>query len=135
MKTAFYTLFAMCVVVNLAKAEMPVDPTAEASINSVEETPIVSVGQMYASMVVTTVEGASTMPDEAFVLLTGKIIKDLGDKKFTFKDDTGEVMVEIDEKYLEGKDITPESTVEIIGAINKKQPEQIKIEVRSLSLR
>lgn len=135
MKTAFFTLCAMCVAVNLAKAETPVDPMTEAPIDPMGEAPIQFVDRMYAAMVVTTVEGALTMPDKGFVLLTGKIINNLGDKKYTFKDDTGEVVVVIDDEYLKDVNVTPESKVEIIGEIDKETTGKFMLIVKSFALR
>ena len=44
----------------------------------------------------TTVAEALKLTDEANVTLTGHIVNSLGDEKYTFKDATGEVIVEVD---------------------------------------
>ncbi|MBO6290063.1 MAG: NirD/YgiW/YdeI family stress tolerance protein [Alphaproteobacteria bacterium] len=80
----------------------------------------------------TTVAEALKMRDETYVTLTGKIVNSLGDEKYTFKDETGEVVVEIDDEDWRGIKVTPENTITINGEVDKEMFEPTKIDVDSV---
>ena len=83
----------------------------------------------------TTVAEALKLSDEANVTLTGQIVNSLGDEKYTFKDATGEVIVEIDDEDWRGVKVTPENTVTINGEVDKEMFEPTKIDVDSVSVK
>ena len=83
----------------------------------------------------TTVAEALKLGDEANVTLTGHIVNSLGDEKYTFKDATGEVIVEIDDEDWRGVKVTPENTVTINGEVDKEMFEPTKIDVDSVSVK
>ena len=87
------------------------------------------------SVETTTVQKALSMSDETPVVLTGKIINNLGDEKYTFKDATGEIVVEIDDEDWRGLNVTPENTVEIRGEIDKDFYEKAKIDVDMITIK
>ena len=66
-----------------------------------------------------TVEQAKTMPDDAWVTLKGNIVQSLGDKRYLFRDATGEVQVKIGRKAWRGQDIGAGDVVEIRGEVDK----------------
>lgn len=80
----------------------------------------------------TTVAEALKMSDETYVALTGKIVNSLGDEKYTFKDQTGEVVIEIDDDDWHGVKVTPENTITINGEVDKEMFEPTKIDVDSV---
>lgn len=80
----------------------------------------------------TTVAEALKLSDEANVTLTGQIVNSLGDEKYTFKDATGEVIVEVDDEDWRGVKVTPENTVTINGEVDKEMFEPTKIDVDSV---
>lgn len=84
---------------------------------------------------VITVQEALNLNDEAKVVLRGNIINSLGDEKYTFKDASGEVVVEIDDEDWHGVKVTPENTVEIIGDVDKEANEPTTIDVDVITIK
>lgn len=82
-----------------------------------------------------TVAEALKLSDEANVTLTGQIVNSLGDEKYTFKDATGEVIVEIDDEDWQGRKVTPENTITISGEIDKEMFEPTKIDVETFTIK
>lgn len=82
----------------------------------------------------TTVQNALTMKDDASVRLVGHIEKSLGDEKYTFKDSTGEIIVEIDNDLWQGRTVTPNDSVEISGEVDKEWAGKSKIDVDTLKV-
>ncbi len=62
---------------------------------------------------------ALKLGDDAPVILTGKITKDLGGEKYLFTDQTGSVTVEIDNEDWRGVTANENDTVEIRGEVDK----------------
>ena len=85
--------------------------------------------------VIMTVQQALKKADDTPVILKGHIVNSLGDEKYTFKDATGEVIVEIDNEDWHGLKVTPEDTVEIAGDVDKEMFKQTKIDVNSISIK
>lgn len=69
--------------------------------------------------------------DDAFVLLSGKIVKQVGKDEFIFRDATGEVEVEISHRAWQGEIITPNDTVEIRGKVDKEW-DKTEIEIKQV---
>ena len=82
-----------------------------------------------------TVQEALKLNDEAKVVLQGNIINSLGDEKYTFKDATGEIVVEIDDEDWRGVKATPEKTVEIVGEVDKDANEPTTIDVDVVTIK
>ena len=87
-----------------------------------------------ANSSVKTVQEALTLRDNTPVVLQGNIINSLGGEKYTFKDATGEVVIEVDNEDWRGVDVTPEKKVEISGEVDKEMFEQTKIDVKSVRI-
>ena len=66
-----------------------------------------------------TIDVARTMPDDSNVILSGYIIKSLGNEKYTFQDATGNIKVEIDDDDWNGIDVNSEQKVKIFGEVEK----------------
>ena len=79
----------------------------------------------------TTIKEALKLRDESMVVLQGRIVASLGDEKYTFQDATGSVMVEIDDDEWRGITVTPDTTIEIVGELDKELFEATKIDVKS----
>ena len=88
-----------------------------------------------SAQTVTSVEKALSSRDETPVVLVGKIVNSLGDEKYTFKDTSGEIIVEIDDEDWRGVNVTPENTVEIRGDVDKDFYEKTKIDVDSIVIK
>ena len=118
MKKTFLTLLAICLSVSATNAQMGggfEGPSAEKNATTVAE--------------------ALKLSDEAYVTLTGKIVNSLGDEKYTFRDETGDVVVEIDDEDWRGIKVTPENTITINGEVDKEMFEPTKIDVDSFSVK
>ncbi|MDU8923741.1 NirD/YgiW/YdeI family stress tolerance protein [Pasteurellaceae bacterium LIM206] len=77
------------------------------------------------------VSGSDKWEDDAFVVLEGNIIKQVGKKDFVFKDDSGELTLEIDRKAWRGEVISPKDKVKIIANVDKSFG---KLEVEALAV-
>lgn len=82
----------------------------------------------------TTVKEALKLGDDSIVVLQGRIVASLGDEKYTFQDATGSVVVEIDDDDWRGITVTPETTLEIVGELDKELFEATKIDVKSFKV-
>lgn len=81
------------------------------------------------------VQEALSLRDDAKVTLQGQIVNSLGDEKYTFKDASGEAVVEIDNEDWNGVKVTPENTVEITGEVDKEFYEKPKIDVDTIKIK
>jgi len=59
------------------------------------------------------------MRDDAYVVLRGRIVRNLGGERYLFQDDTGTLSVEIDYELWQGQYIGPEDLVEIHGEVDR----------------
>jgi uncharacterized protein (TIGR00156 family) len=66
--------------------------------------------------VVFTVEQVKILPDDTWVMMTGTIVRFLGDEMYIFRDDTGDITVDIDRKFRQ--DFSVGDAVEITGKID-----------------
>ena len=82
--------------------------------------------------VVTAAEVAE-LPDDAEVRLTGYVVKNVGDEKYEFRDDTGTIIVEIDDEDWKGLEITPEQRVEITGEVDQER-QKTELDVDTIRL-
>ncbi len=65
------------------------------------------------------IKDAGKQPDDAWVTLRGNIVQHEGDDKYTFKDASGQGIVEIERKAWNGQQVTPSDTVELITKVDK----------------
>jgi uncharacterized protein (TIGR00156 family) len=66
-----------------------------------------------------TVAELVTLPDDTPVRLVGYVVESAGDESYTFRDDSGTVVVEIDDDDWNGLDIRPETRVEVAGEVDR----------------
>jgi uncharacterized protein (TIGR00156 family) len=69
---------------------------------------------------VSTVSEAKEMPDDADVILEGRIDMRLGHEKYQFSDETGTITVEIEDDEWRGVDVGPGDVVVIYGEVERK---------------
>ena len=67
-----------------------------------------------------TVEQAKTQPDDTWVTLKGQIVQGLGDKRYQFRDSSGEIQVKVGRKTWRGLQVGPQDTVELQGKVDKE---------------
>lgn len=78
-----------------------------------------------------TARQAAGMRDDSRVFLRGKIVQQLADDKYLFKDESGAIALEIDHEDWRGQSVSPEDTVEIYGKIDKDR-DNVEVEVKRL---
>lgn len=78
-----------------------------------------------------TVSQAAGLRDDTRVTLTGTIVESLGDEEYTFRDSTGDIVIEIDRKIWRGLSVAPTDTVEISGEIDVER-RRVEIDVKSI---
>lgn len=75
--------------------------------------------QASPAYVETTVSAILADPkDDAKVTLQGMLINKIGDETFTFRDDTGEILVEIDDDDFPNQPVTETTIVRIEGEVD-----------------
>ncbi len=95
----------------------------------------VQTGGFNGEVKITTVQDASKLRDDSPVVLQGNIINSLGDEKYTFTDQTGQITIEIDDEDWRGINVTPDTTVEIYGEVDKGFFKKTKIDVNSIRVK
>lgn len=83
------------------------------------------------SQAVKSVKDIQAAKDKAFVMIEGKIIKQVGKKDYLFQDATGEVEIEVSRKAWGGQTITPNDKIEIRGLVDKEW-DKTEIEVKQI---
>ena len=66
-----------------------------------------------------TVAEAQNQADDTWVVLTGRIVKQLGHEKYQFTDGTTSITIEIDDDVWQGLTVGPNDKVEIQGEVDK----------------
>ncbi len=84
---------------------------------------------------VISVKEAVDLRDDSKVVLEGNIVEQVGKKKYLFKDDSGEVIVEIDHDKWRGVTVTPEDRVIIYGEVDHHRHRPTDIEVKHIMLK
>ena len=79
----------------------------------------------------TTAQKVKEMKDDSWVKLRGNITERLSDDRYTFRDESGTVVVEIDHKRWNGVTVTPQDKVELQGKVDKEWNE-FEIEVKQV---
>jgi uncharacterized protein (TIGR00156 family) len=78
-----------------------------------------------------TVEEAKTLRDDTPVILQGKIERFLGDEKYLFSDDSGNITIEIDNRIWGSLSVDQNDVVEITGEIDRDFM-SLEVEVRAI---
>jgi uncharacterized protein (TIGR00156 family) len=81
---------------------------------------------------IVTVEAAKSFRDDYPVVLRGRIARFLGDEKYLFADETGNIVVEIDDRLWRGLSVDQNETVEITGEVDRGIG---KIEIEASSIK
>ena len=89
-----------------------------------------------SAVTVDTVAKAQKSQDETPVTLTGTILERIagGDDKYTFRDSSGQIVVEIDEELFLGRSVTPQTKVRLYGKVDKEMMKTTKIDVKRLDI-
>lgn len=76
---------------------------------------------------------AKTLRDDAWVVLEGNIVKQVGHELYEFRDSSGTVYVDIDDKYWVGQAATSNSKVRIEGEVDKDWA-SVEIDVKNIQV-
>lgn len=82
-----------------------------------------------------TVQQAKQLADDAAVKMKGSLVASLGDEKYTFKDNTGEITVEIDQEVMKKRTVDPKKVVTLIGNIDvefENDRSKVKVDVKKI---
>ena len=74
---------------------------------------------------------ALTLRDDSPVILRGRIVRFLGDEKYTFTDSTGSITIEIDRRTWGTLSVNENDTVEISGEIDREL-NRVEVEVATI---
>lgn len=86
------------------------------------------------TLTISTVEQAKQMNKDAWVTLQGKIVKQIGEEDYLFRDSTGDINIEIDHKYWQGRTVTPDDIIQITGEVDTHRFKPIDIDVKNLQI-
>ncbi|WP_312742136.1 MULTISPECIES: YgiW/YdeI family stress tolerance OB fold protein [Enterobacteriaceae] len=74
---------------------------------------------------------AKSFRDDAWVVLEGRITRQVGHELYEFQDGTGTVYVDIDDKYWMGQTASPQSKIRIEGEVDKDW-NSVEIDVKNI---
>ncbi|ECZ8785876.1 NirD/YgiW/YdeI family stress tolerance protein [Salmonella enterica subsp. enterica serovar Typhimurium] len=81
----------------------------------------------------TSVSQAKKQWDDAWVVLEGNIIRQVGHELYEFRDSSGTVYVDIDNKYWMGQTASPADKIHIKGEVDRGW-DGIKIDVKNIQV-
>ena len=89
-----------------------------------------------AASIATTVKQLQDVgKDDQQVRLQGYILQNLGDEKYMFADDTGQILVEIDhDRWPAGQTINEKTKVELVGEYDKEIIGRSKVDVDGITV-
>lgn len=78
---------------------------------------------------VVTAQQAAALPDEARVVLQGRITQHLHGGRYMFEDASGTIVLDVDDDAWMGQNITPEMNIEIQGEIDTHRLKPVEVDV------
>ena len=82
---------------------------------------------------VASVTQIKTLRDDAWVVVEGNIIRQVGHELYEFKDTTGTIYVDIDDKRWMGQTLSPADKVRLEGEVDKDW-NSVEIDVKTVRL-
>ncbi len=82
--------------------------------------------------VIETVADAKDKSDDTLVVLQGQIVKALGDDKYQFTDETGEIILDIDQDDFDGVTVTAGEIIQITGDVDKEMMKPTEVDVKHI---
>lgn len=71
--------------------------------------------------------------DDSHVTLKGKITEAIGGERYSFQDETGDIVIEIEHDEWHGLNVTPDTTLVISGEIDREWA-SVKVDVGHISI-
>ena len=72
--------------------------------------------------------------DDQLVVLEGYLVDQVGHEDYTFKDATGQIVVEIDDRVFAGQRVDPKTKVRLEGEYEKEFAEPNTVDVHRLTI-
>ncbi len=82
---------------------------------------------------VSTAADARNARDDSYCVLEGYIINRISKDHYTFRDQTGTVVVDIDDEDFHGRTVTPETRVRLVGEVDRDFG-RVKVDVDHLEV-
>lgn len=82
---------------------------------------------------VSTVAQAKTSKDDAWVVLEGHLVRQVGRELYEFRDESGAINIDIDDKLWQGQNVTPADNVRIEGEVDKDW-NSVEIDAKSIRM-
>ncbi len=83
---------------------------------------------------VTTAAEVKKARDDMHVVLEGRLVERLRGDKYTFRDDSGTVVVDIDDEDFHGRTVTPQTRVRIYGEVDTEWNRPSEVDVDRLEV-
>ena len=83
---------------------------------------------------INTVAQVKYAENDQLIVLTGHIVKKIGDQSFLFKDDTGEIRVQIDNNIWGNINVTPKTLIKIYGELGNGNLGNVDMVVQKVEL-
>ncbi len=83
-------------------------------------------------VVIETVADAKDKDDNTLVVVQGQIVKALGDDKYMFTDETGEIILDIDQDDFNNVTVTEGEIIQITGDVDKELMKPTEIDVKQI---
>lgn len=77
----------------------------------------------------TVAQALKVKQDNTPIQLTGKIVRQIDNDEFIFKDATGEIKIDVEDHAWQGLNVTPNDTITIFGSVDHESFEANSIEV------
>ncbi len=81
-----------------------------------------------------TAQTALSSADDTKMILEGKLINQVSNKKYTFQDETGEIIADIDTKEFREISVNESTKLRLIGKVDKDFGKDIKFDVKKLEI-
>jgi uncharacterized protein (TIGR00156 family) len=78
------------------------------------------------------VNQVQALPHNSQIILTGNIVQSVGREYYTFRDSSGELVVEIERKRWLGLTFSPSDRVELLAKLERKRDGSLEIEVSGI---
>lgn len=90
--------------------------------------------QFTGDITVHTIAQIMEMSDDTDVIAEGYITSSIGDEKYIFTDESGEIRVEIDDDLWRGREVDSQTKIRIFGEFDKKWLRSSEIEVERFEI-
>lgn len=87
-----------------------------------------------SASVVKTVAQAAQAYDDTPCELVGNIVDRVSKKRYSFRDESGTIVVEISDKKFRGQDVTAETMVRLVGEVERRHHGEVEVEVDYLEI-